>query len=120
MAVVAQVVLAPTAGLVIAAAGVSAAFAVNAATFAVSALLLVGLRAGRTPADIEVRGWAGALAGIGAVRSDPLLRRLAVVQVLAALSAGATSGLLVVLAQRGSVSGPADSGSCWPRSASAR
>lgn len=100
VAVVAQVVLAPTAGLVIAAAGVSAAFAVNAATFAVSALLLVGLRAGRTPADIEVRGWAGALAGIGAVRSDPLLRRLAVVQVLAALSAGATSGLLVVLAQR--------------------
>jgi hypothetical protein len=38
------------------------------------------------------------VAGWNAVRRDSLLGRLAAVQVLAALSAGATSGLLVVLA----------------------
>lgn len=99
-AVVAQVALAPAAGIVIAAGGVRSAFAVNAATFIVSAVLLIGLRAGRTPAAIDLRGWSGALEGISVVRSHPLLRRLAIVQALAALSAGATSGLLVVLAKR--------------------
>ena len=99
-AVTAQVVLAPLAGVVIAAWGVEAAFAVNAATFIVSALLLAGMRSARTPADIAVRGWSGAVAGVRAVRADPLLRRLAVVQVLASMSAGATGGLLVVLAER--------------------
>ena len=98
--VTAQIALAPLAGFVIAAWGVEVAFAVNAATFALSALLLIGLRAGRTPADLTVRGWAGVLAGVQTVRTDPLLTRLAVVQVLASLSAGATSGLLVVLADR--------------------
>jgi len=98
--VTAQIALAPLAGFVIAAWGVEVAFAVNAATFAFSALLLIGLRAGRAPADITVRGWAGVLAGVQTVRADPLLTRLAVVQVLASLSAGATSGLLVVLADR--------------------
>ena len=105
-AVTAQVVLAPLAGVVIAAWGVEAAFAVNAATFVVSAALLAGLRAGRKQADIIVRGWNGAIAGVRAVRSDPLLRRLAVVQVLASMSAGATSGLLVVLAERRLDMGP--------------
>ena len=100
VAVAAQVVLAPAAGLVIARWGVGVAFAVNAASFVVSALLLIGLRAGRTPADVVVRGWAGVLGGVRAVRQDPMLSRLAVVQVLASLSAGATSGLLVVLAER--------------------
>lgn len=98
--VTAQIALAPLAGFVIAAWGVEVAFAVNAATFALSALLLIGLRAGRAPADITVRGWDGVLAGVQTVRADPLLTRLAVVQVLASLSAGATSGLLVVLADR--------------------
>lgn len=99
-AVVAQIALAPPAGFLITRFGVEVAFAFNAATFAASALLLVGLRAGRTPADLVVRGWAGALDGIKAARSNPLLARLAVVQVLASTSAGATSGLLVVLAER--------------------
>lgn len=99
-AVIGQIALAPIAGLVIAAWGVEVAFAINAATFLTSALLLVGLGAGRTPADIEVRGWSGVLAGVRTVRTNVLLRRLAVVQVLASLSAGATSGLLVVLAER--------------------
>lgn len=100
-AVIAQIALAPAAGLVIAVGGgVRVAFALNAATFAVSALVLRGLRDGRTPASNEVRGRAAAFAGITAVRANPLLRRLAVVQILASLSAGATSGLLVILAQR--------------------
>lgn len=99
-AVVGQVTLAPTAGVVIAVFGVRAAFAVNAATFVASAVLLRGLRAGRTAAGIDVRGWRSALAGVKAVRAHPLLARLAVVQVLASLSAGATSGLLVVLAEQ--------------------
>ena len=99
-AVTVQIVLAPLAGIVIAAWGVKLAFAVNAATFVVSALLIARLRAGRTPADIDVRGWSGVLAGVKTVRAHPLLARLAVVQVLASMSAGATSGLLVVLADR--------------------
>jgi MFS family permease len=110
-AVTAQIALAPTAGFVIAAWGVEIAFAINAATFVVSALLIIGLRAGRTPADMAVRGWAGVLAGVQAVRSNPLLTRLAVVQVLASLSAGATSGLLVVLAERWLGVGPGGFGS---------
>jgi predicted MFS family arabinose efflux permease len=109
-AVVAQIALAPVAGLVIATAGVEVAFGLNALTFIVSAVALIGLNEGRTPTDIEVRGWAGALGGIQAVRSDPLLTRLAVVQVLASLSAGATSGLLVVLADRWLGVGPSGFG----------
>src|ERR687897_675835 len=110
-AVTDQIALAPTAGFVIAAWGVEIAFAINAATFVVSALLIIGLRAGRTPADMAVRGWAGVLAGVQSVRSNPLLTRLAVVQVLASLSAGATSGLLVVLAERWLGVGPGGFGS---------
>ena len=101
VAVIAQIALAPAAGLIIAiGGGVRVAFAINAATFVASALLLVGVRAGRTPASVEVAGSNGVLAGIAAVRANRLLRRLSVVHVLASLSAGATSGLLVILAER--------------------
>ena len=101
VAVIAQIAIAPAAGLIIAiGGGVRVAFAINAATFVASALILVGVHAGRTPASIEVAGSKGALAGIAAVRANPLLRRLGIVQVLASLSAGATSGLLVILAER--------------------
>ena len=99
-AVIAQIALAPVAGFVIAAFGVEIAFLINAATFIASALLLAGLRAGRVRADTTGRGWNGVLAGVHTVRADPLLTRLAVVQILASMSAGATSGLLVVLADR--------------------
>lgn len=99
-AVMGQVAVAPAAGAVIAAWGVEVAFVVNAATFVVSAVVLVGLRAGASPAVSGGGGWRAVLVGIDVVRSDRLLSRLAVVQALAALSAGATSGLLVVLAQR--------------------
>ncbi len=100
VAVVAQIVIAPTAGALIGAFGVRVAFGVNAASFLLSAALLRGLRSGRTNAGIVVRGWAGITAGIEVVRNRPLLRRLALVQVLASLSAGATGGLLVVLAEQ--------------------
>ena len=110
VAVVAQIVLAPTAGLLIASAGVGAAFGVNAASFLVSALLLRRLAAGRTRAPLRGRGWAAVVAGASAVRRHALLRRLAVVQVLASLSAGATGGLLVVLAERRLDVGPSGFG----------
>lgn len=99
-AVTGQIALAPLAGVVIAAWGVEVAFALNAATFIASAAVLAGLQAGRTPADVEARGWSGVLAGVRTVRAEALLTRLAVVQVLASMSAGATSGLLVVLGDR--------------------
>ena len=99
VAAVAQIVLASTAGAVIAGVGISAAFAINAASYAVSALILRGLRAGNAASESTTkRGWAAVAEGVATVRAVPLLRRLAIVQVLASLSAGATSGLLVVLA----------------------
>lgn len=98
VAVAAQVVLAPLAGGLIAIAGVGWAFALNAGSYVVSAAFLWRLDAGTTPADLPVEGWRRVTAGLRAVRQHPLLVRLAVVQALAALSAGATSGLLVVLA----------------------
>ncbi len=60
VAVAAQVVLAPVAGLMVAAAGVGPALALNAGSFALSALLLRGLQAGRAPASdaVRVRTWA--------------------------------------------------------------
>lgn len=97
VAVVAQVLLAPLAGAVIAWIGVGAAFALNAASYLMSALLLRGVSLARRPADIPVGGWAAVAEGFRTVGRSPLLSRLAVVQVLASLSAGATSGLLVVL-----------------------
>ncbi|MGI8795382.1 MAG: MFS transporter [Acidimicrobiia bacterium] len=100
VAVVAQVVFAPLAGALIAGVGVGAAFGLNALSFVASAAVLVGLRAGRTPAAaIGARSWQGISEGLSVVRSSPLLSRLAIVQPLAALSAGATGGLLVVLAE---------------------
>lgn len=94
VAVAAQVVLAPVAGLIVAAAGPGVAFGANAASYLVSAAVLLRLSAGRRPADIAGRGWSAVVAGVHAVGSHPLLSRLAVVQVLASLSAGATGGLL--------------------------
>jgi predicted MFS family arabinose efflux permease len=100
-AVVSQIALAPLAGALIAAVGVAPAFLVNAASFAVSALLLAGLRLPHQPAPTAAGSWLGRVsAGARLVVTDRLLRLLALVQLLAALSAGATSALLVVLAGR--------------------
>jgi MFS family permease len=98
-AVLSQILIAPLAGLLTATAGYGWAFAANAASFAISAVLLAGLRAGEAPRPVTTAPlWAQAREAAGQLAHDRLLRALAVAQTLAALSAGATSALLVVLA----------------------
>ena len=100
VAVVVQTILAPTAGLLISAFGVEVAFGINVASYLASAAVLHRLPVGKMPATTERTSRRAALAaGVHAVRCNALLSRLVVVQVFAALSAGATSGLLVVLAE---------------------
>ncbi len=105
-AVVSQVALAPAAGGLVALAGAGPAFALNGASFVVSALLLRGLDppSGVPSATAPQAGAGRRLAevreGLSSVRRSRLLGVLACVQGLAALSAGATSALLVVLAER--------------------
>lgn len=110
VAVIAQIVFAPLAGLLVATWGTGPAFALNALSYLFSALLLVGLRAGRSPGSVARSSWRGVAEGVTAVREHPLLARLAIVQVLAALSAGATGGLLVVLATQRLGVGPSGFG----------
>jgi len=99
-AVLSQIVLAPLAGALVAWAGAGTAFAVNAASFLVSAALLTGL-AVPAPRPLPRQGrWAQAVEGVRLVRRSRFLGTLALIQGLAALSAGATSALLVVLAER--------------------
>jgi MFS family permease len=98
VAVTAQIVLAPLAGALIAWAGVGVAFGLNALSYVISAMLLRGVAVPARPAALVVGGWQAVREGVAVVRGSRLLRRLAIVQVLASLSAGATSGLLVVLA----------------------
>jgi MFS family permease len=100
-AVLSQVILAPLAGLLTATAGYGWAFAANAASFAISALLLRGLRASEAPRPVTVTNiWAQGREALSLVGHDRLLRALAIAQALAALSAGGTSAMLVVLAAR--------------------
>lgn len=98
-AVLAQILLAPAAGFLATTAGFGWAFALNATSFGLSALLLRGLRATEKPPPITTSSlWGQGREALGVVGRDRLLRALAVAQALAALSAGATSALLVVLA----------------------
>ncbi|MTV27805.1 MFS transporter [Nitriliruptoraceae bacterium ZYF776] len=100
-AVVSQIVLAPLAGGMVVVMGVTPAFLLNAATFAVSAAVLARLATLRTATDqspARRSWWRLALDGVHVIVTTPLLRLLATVQLLAALSAGATSALLIVLA----------------------
>jgi hypothetical protein len=79
---------------------VAPAFLVNAASFAVSALL-AGLQLPGQPPAIAASSWLSPVGeGARLLVAGRLLRLLALVQLLAALSAGATSALLVVLAGR--------------------
>jgi MFS family permease len=99
-AVLSQIALAPLAGLLVSTAGYAAAFAINAASYACSALILRGLRIAGSVRPIERRHLiAEAREGVRILARHRLLRALAVGQLLAALSAGATSALLVVLAK---------------------
>lgn len=107
-AVLSQIALAPLAGAIVAFAGPGPAFAVNAASFLLSAALLRGLPAGEPAAatGAPTRRLADVAEGLRIVRSSRFLGTLAAVQALAALSAGATSALLVVLADRHLDAGP--------------
>ena len=99
-AVAAQIVVAPVAALVAVTVGFGPAFAVNALSFAVSAAVLRGLREPvRTAPVVVSSSFAHAREALAALGQIPLLKALAAGQFLAALSAGATSALLVVLAQ---------------------
>jgi MFS family permease len=98
-AVISQIVLAPVAGGLVVLAGAGPAFAVNAASFLLSAALLRGLPEGPT-SPAATRRLADVAEGLRAIRHSRFLGTLAVVQALAALSAGGTSALLVVLAER--------------------
>lgn len=98
-AVISQIALAPVAGFVVAVAGPSPAFLVNAATFVASAGLLARLPLAARPPSPPGRHIDDIVAGLRAIRANRFLSVLAGVQGLAALSAGATSALLVVLAE---------------------
>lgn len=98
-AVLSQIVLAPVAGAIVAWAGASTAFAINAATFVISAAFLLRLPVPDRPRNNQQTRWAQAVEGLQVIRRSRFLSTLASVQALAALSAGATSALLVVLAQ---------------------
>lgn len=121
-AVLSQIALAPAAGLLVVAFGFAPAFLINAVSFALSALVLIRLPPAARPSaesdrDQAVhpgrrwRRWAHqAGGGIHLIAQDRLLRTLAAGQLLAALSAGATSALLVVLATDRLHLGPAGYG----------
>ncbi len=99
-AVLSQVVLAPLAGLLVVSLGYGPAFAANALSYAISAVVLRDLRVPGPPEKVQRRRLlADAREGVVVLVRHRLLRALAVGQFLAALSAGATSALLVVLAE---------------------
>lgn len=99
-AVTLQIIVAPVAALLATQVGFGSAFAVNALSFAGSALILRRIREPVRPAVIRVASpLAHAREALSTLAAMPFLRALALGQFLAALSAGATSALLVVLAQ---------------------
>ena len=99
-AVTAQVLVAPVAAVMAVQVGFGAAFAVNSASFALSALVLRGLHEPARPTAVSVSSpFVHAREALTVLTRVPLLKVLAAGQFLAALSAGATSALLVVLAQ---------------------
>jgi len=106
-AVISQIVLAPLAGALVVVAGAEAAFALNAISFLFSAVFLTRLPAAPAAAPVAHRRFGDVAEGLRIIRDSRLLATLASVQVLAALSAGATSALLVVLAESHLQVGPA-------------
>ena len=93
-----QLVAAPLGGFLVAAASARVAFGVNTLSFAASAVMLAGLP--RHPALAAGTGpWSQLPDGLRAIPRVPVLARLLVMQGLAALAVGATSALLVVLAE---------------------
>lgn len=110
-AVVSQIALAPLAGVVVAVYGYQWAFWVNAASYLVSAAVLLGSKLPARPEPVKSTSWyTDAREGLAELGGHKVLRALAVTQFLAALSAGATGALLVVLAQNHLQLGEADFG----------
>lgn len=102
-----QIVGAAVAGGLVGVLGTGPAFVLNAATFVASAVLLARLpipaHAGQVGAGAKrgIGGYLGeARAGLAFALGDRLVSRLLLVQSLASLAVGATSALLVVLAER--------------------
>jgi len=102
-----QILASAVAGGLIALIGTGAAFALNAASFAASALLLATLaipaHAGQVGAGATVglrRYLQDARDGLAFARRDRFVSRLLLVQALASFAVGATGALLVVLAER--------------------
>lgn len=99
-AVLSQIVLAPLAGLLVIGGGYGPAFALNAASYGISALMLRRLRVAGTVQPVQrLHLLTEAREGVTILIRDRDFRALAIGQFLAALSAGATSALLVVLAE---------------------
>lgn len=102
-----QIVASAIAGGLIVIIGTDAAFALNAATFVISALLLIRLvipaHAGQlgqeTKRGLE-RYLADARSGLHYARHDRFVSRLLIVQSLASFAVGATGALLVVLSEQ--------------------
>ena len=98
-AVLCQIVLSPAAGLLVVTFGFGWGFALNAVSYLASAALLRRLRLPSSVATaLRRRLSRDALEGARVLLADRLLRAMAIAQLLAALSAGATSALLVVYA----------------------
>jgi len=113
-----QIVGAAIAGGLIGLIGTGAAFATNAVSFGVSALLIVRLRIPSTAGDDgpAKRGGVGGYladvrAGLSYVRRDRFLARFLPVQALASLATGGTGAMLVVLSERHLALAPA--GFAW-------
>jgi len=102
-----QILAAAIAGGLIALTGTGPAFALNAASFAASALLIATLaipaHAGQVGAGTKVglrRYFQDARDGLAFARRDRFVSRLLLVQALASFAVGATGALLVVLAEQ--------------------
>ena len=113
-----QIIASAIAGGLIALIGTDAAFLLNAATFLVSALLLVRLvipaHAGQLGQDTKRgidRYLSDARAGLRYAMRDRLVSRLLIVQAIASLATGATGAMLVVLSEQHL--GLAPSGFAW-------
>lgn len=113
-----QIIASAVAGGLIAFVGTDAAFILNAATFVISALLLVRLaipaHAGQLGGDTK-RGlgsyFSDAAAGLRYGVGDRLVSRLLIVQALASFAVGATGAMLVILSEQHL--GLAPSGFAW-------
>lgn len=95
-----QLVAAPVAGLLVANGAARIVFAVNAASFVGSGLLLLRLPGLSRATAVVVGPWHQLPEAFRLMRSVAVLPPLLVMQLLAALSVGATSALLVVLAEK--------------------